>query len=122
MPYAYEIQEKNEYFHFTVSGVLESTEELTHFSSAMMACARDKGYTRVLFDERATPKKMDQHDWMVFADQWVLDNPREGMKVAAVYSSADVRAFHWIETILQNRSILCKIFDDMDEAKRWLMS
>jgi len=120
MPYSYAKQDKDGYLLFTLSGEVESAEDLTVFTRSLMREAARCDCWRLLLDERTISRKVDQYDLMVFADRWIMDKPRSGVKLAAVYSPDDARRFPWIETILQNRSLIYKIFDDMAEAERWL--
>ena len=122
MPYAFEVQEKPGYLLVTLSGVAETVDEMRAFSEAMVARVQEANCKRVLLDERVTIKKLDFHDCMIHAERWVSEKPRIGLRIAAVYSPPDAREFHWVETIFQNRSIVYKIFDAMDEAERWLLS
>ena len=122
MSYTFEVREMDGYLLFILSGVAESVDELRAFSEAMVVRALKTDSKRVLLDERDTIKKLDLHDCMVHAERWVTDKPRLGMRIAAVYTPADARAFHWVETIFQNRSISYKIFDAMDKAELWLLS
>ena len=122
MPYAFEVREKPGYLLITLSGVSETVAELRSFSEAMVARVQEANCKRVLLDERATIKKLDFHDCMIHAERWVSEKPRLGLRIAAVYAPADARNYHWVETIFQNRSIVYKIFDAMEEAEQWLMS
>jgi len=122
MPYVFDVQEKPGYLLFTLSGVAETVDEMRRFSEVMVTRAQASNCKRVLLDERATIKTLDFHDCMVHAERWVSEKPRIGLRIAAVYSPVHARDFHWVETIFQNRSIVYKIFDAMEEAEQWLMS
>ena len=122
MPYHIDIRPKDGYLLFTVSGTLESEEDALHYLDTVVTFALKEGQYRVLVDERKSSKKMDQHDCVLYADQWTSNNPPSGIRVAAVYSPSEAQKYHWVETILQNRSIMCRVFTDMNEARDWLLS
>ncbi|WP_419786913.1 hypothetical protein [Pseudodesulfovibrio sp.] len=120
MPYEFEVKEEDRYLLLVVSGEVETIEDMRAFSKALVECAEEKGYKRLILDQRLVSRKLDLHDYMVYADQWRLERPPSGIKIAAVYSQEDVNNFQWVETICQNRSIIYRIFSNSDEAERWL--
>ena len=122
MPYDFEAKPGEGYVRFTASGTIESTRDAMAYLKAILTSAQKANCLRVLVDERSVSKKLDMYDCVVSADQWTSDRPPSGIRVAAVYSPAEAQDFRWIETILKNRSVVCKIFNDMDEARKWLMS
>jgi len=120
MPFDFETELKDGYLLFVVSGSLDSAEDILTFSDAIAEHALRAGCNRVILDERAAFRNVDQHDFILFGDRWVASRPPMGIKVAAVYTAEDARKFHWVETIVRNRSMVCRIFDDMAAAVRWL--
>ena len=121
MTYDFETTPVDGYLRFTASGTIESAEEAMAYLKAILTSAQKANCLRVLVDERNVSKNLDMYDCVVSADRWTSDHPPSGIRVAAVYSPAEAQEFHWIETILNNRSVVCRIFDDMDEARKWLM-
>lgn len=119
MPYHIETLQKEDHLLISVSGTIEPTD-LGGYARAVDVLANKMGCHRVLIDERSVSRKVDQYDCINHTNQWLLHNP--GLKVAAVFTPDDAHKFRWIETILQNRSFVYKIFDDISEAKRWLLS
>ena len=107
---------------FSVSGLFESVEEAMRFSEDVERCARSRDQSRILLDYRMAIRKMDQHDYITYADRWTANRPPSGLRIAALYSTADAEKYRWIETFYQNRSIIYKIFDVMSEAEQWLKS
>jgi hypothetical protein len=122
MPFEFETQPRDGYLLLTASGRIESVEDAVDYLKAILTSARKAGFSRVLVDERNASRKADQHDCITCANLWTSGRPPSGIRVAAVYSPAEAKEYHWIETILQNRAIICRIFDEIGEAKEWLMS
>ena len=122
MPYKFETQPQDGYLLYTVSGTIDSVADGLEYVKAIVISAQKQGHYRILIDERTATKKMDQHDCVTWANEWTSRRSPTGIRVATVYSPAELQNFHWVETILQNRSIVCKIFDDMNEAREWLMA
>lgn len=122
MSYNLQMRKRDGYLLFTVTGTLESAEDLTAYSNDIEKHARQADVRHVLLDMREVSRRVDQHDCATYANKWSQDHPNIWLKVAAVYTAADAQRFKWVETIYKNRSINYKIFDDMEKAEHWLMS
>ena len=121
MPYTFEVHEKEDYLLMTASGTLESVEDLDSLSRLMWQKADQCQCRRFLIDETAVNKTIDPHDITVFAES-KIDNPRNRLRVAVVYSPENFSKLRWMETFLQNRSLAYRQFSSIEEARQWLMS
>ena len=121
MPYTYELQRKEGYALLIASGEIESVEDLVVLGQSMERLADKLDCWRFLIDERSVVMRIDPLDLTVFAENRI-DEPRTGLRVAVIYTPENLIRFHWVETILQNRSIPYRQFSSFKEAEQWLMS
>jgi len=122
MGFKIQIESRRAYLLVTLSGVLRSVDEAVCIAEQAIPAAQDGGYSRILQDERKLNVVMDVYDTMLAADQTGDFAPWSGIRVASLRSDRNWEIGKITETMLQNRSIIFKVFKDVDAAIDWLQS
>lgn len=80
-----------------------------------------RGAKRILFDDRELDMILDVLDAVIFAESVLEDEVQtEGYRYACLPPESGRRFYATFETILQNRSINYRLFDNEAEAIHWL--
>jgi len=121
MTYTACIQPMETYLKVTVSGTMESFEDLTGFAELLRKLSEEYALNWVLLDERNLRRHLDVLDIYTFAETDIsAEAAVRGVRLASLPHPKDMEFARNIETILHNRSVSYRVFSDPDEAKAWL--
>ncbi|WP_316898620.1 hypothetical protein [Pseudodesulfovibrio indicus] len=123
MSYTACIQSMDSYLIVTVSGSIESSEELADLAGLLVSMGREYGMTRALLKEYRLIKNVDALDiYSVGEAQVSVEAAAMGVRVACLPNPDEIQLAHTLETVLCNRSVNYRIFEDEETAVAWLTS
>jgi len=109
------------YLKISVSGTMESLEEMADFAELLGRLSEEYGLYRALIDERQLLKHLDVFDAYRMAEADISTRAAaKGVRIACLPNPQDAKFARNMETILHNRSISYQGFSDPDEAVAWL--
>ncbi|OIQ50317.1 hypothetical protein BerOc1_02248 [Pseudodesulfovibrio hydrargyri] len=121
MNYTACIQPMGTYLKVTVSGTMESLEDLTDFADLLRKLSDEYGLNWALLDERRLRKHFDILDAYNLAEADITaEAAARGVRMACLPHPEDLEFARNIETIMHNRSISYRVFTDQKDAEAWL--
>ena len=121
MNYTACIQPLETYLKVTVSGTMESFEDLADFADLLRKLSDEYSQNWLLLDERKLRRHLDVLDIYSLAEADISTQAAvRGIRMACLPHPEDAEFAKNIETIMQNRSISYRVFSDPDEAEAWL--
>ncbi|MEZ7198894.1 hypothetical protein [Pseudodesulfovibrio karagichevae] len=121
MNYTACIQPMETYLKITVSGTMESLEDMADFAELLSRMGEEYGLRWMLLDEKRLKKHLDVLDAYRLAEADItMQAAIRGVRIACMPNPEDIEFARNMETILHNRSISYRIFGDEDEAAAWL--
>ena len=122
MPYFTSLQYLNGYLRVTVTGTLESVEELFNYARLLAKEGEEHQTTRALVDERKLVDHTDLMDAYILSESdFTADMAMRGVRVACLAGPENLEQTMAFETVMQNRSLNYRVFTDEDTATAWLM-
>lgn len=122
MPYKASFQYQGTYLKVTLSGSLESTEELFDYAQLLVRMGEEYQTRRALVDKRKLEDKTDLMDaYQLSESKLTADSAMKGVRIACLADSTNLEHLTAYETVMQNRSLNYKIFTDEDLATAWLL-
>ncbi len=121
MPYSIKAVDKEKYLMFIVEGEAAGFDDISAYADNALSLAFEYERNRILFDETQAVIRFDAHDVFLLAEHLVdLNVAAMGVRAAIVCAQSNCAMTRCVETALQNRSINCKMFEDMKSAEEWL--
>jgi hypothetical protein len=109
------------YLKVTISGTMESLEDLTDFVELLRKLGNEYGLNWILLDERKLRRHLDVLDIYHLAEADIaVEAAARGVRLASLPHPEELQLARNIETILHNRSISYRVFNDEAEAEAWL--
>jgi hypothetical protein len=109
------------YLKVTVSGTMESLDDLADFANLLRKLGGEYGLNWVLLDERKLRRPLDILDIYHLAEADItLEAATRGVRMACLPHPEDMEFAKNMETVLHNRSVSYRIFTDEQEAEAWL--
>ncbi|MGL1863042.1 MAG: hypothetical protein OCC46_11025 [Pseudodesulfovibrio sp.] len=121
MTYDYAMTMKDDYLLVTIGGESNTIEDVLSLADRVLIEAKRNNCTCILFDERTVTVNLDQHDVYQCTEALAEHLPSAGIRVAVVHNTTDLAIYQCFETMLRNRSINYKLFDDFQSAEKWLL-
>lgn len=117
------ISPRVDHLSVTVSGDVESIQEIVDYTKAFRVEAVRLGLRRVLLNYTEARFDMDYHDMRELAEIGVHnDFPLFGLRIAVICLPDDLDRHRLFETIAVNRSISYQVFTDPDRALSRLLA
>ena len=121
MPYTACIQPEETYLKISISGTMDTFEELFDFAELLNRLGLEYGITRALLDQRRLRKHLDGLDFYRLAESdLTADAAARGVRLACLPNPQDCALARNVETLLHNRSVSYRVFADGKEAVAWL--
>ncbi|WP_338669180.1 hypothetical protein [Pseudodesulfovibrio methanolicus] len=109
------------YLKISVSGTMESMEDMADFAELLDRLSEEYGLYRALLDETRLRKHLDVLDAYRLAEADISTRAAaKGVRMACLPSPQGAEFARNMETILHNRSVSYRVFSDPDEAVAWL--
>ena len=119
--YAVRYEERDGYLYVFVEGPAEQLEASIETFSAIAQECKDRGFKRILIEEDLGTN-LEFVDMYNFASQ-VPEMGFRGIKVAVSDRHIDHLEDNLFgETVAVNRGTLVRVFSDVNEAEKWLLS
>ena len=120
VPYRSEIQPKDEYLYAFVEGQ-DSFETSETFWFELLEECKDKNYSKLLIEENLEGELSSSETYELSVK--LAKSDYKNLTVAFVDRQADHKDSNkYGETIVTNRGVRIKVFDDLDVAKQWLLA
>ena len=119
MSIEYQIQDKSPILKVKAVGTCDHLGQLKEYVLAMHEATLSAGLARVLVDERELRYHLSTTESFE-SGKLVAETAPSGLKMAVVCSPAGKADAKFWETVAVNRGAAVKIFDDVDDAERWL--
>ncbi|MGE4421804.1 MAG: hypothetical protein AB7D39_05865 [Pseudodesulfovibrio sp.] len=121
MNYTACIQPMETYLKITVSGTMESLEDMADFAELLSRMGDEYGLHWMLLDEKRLKKYLDVLDAYRLAEADITAQAAtRGVRMACLPNPEDIEFARNMETILHNRSVSYRVFENKDEAVAWL--
>jgi hypothetical protein len=117
MAYTVSIDTGEGYMRFELAGTL-TKEEIDSAMAEVLALRKEHGISRILCDQRRLTTPPDDTRGFLTAMQFGTE-PYAGIKLAIIRNRA--REERLFDIASSNRGVPVKIFDDEEQAKRWLL-
>jgi len=123
MPVSTNISLEDGFLRIISVGTMIGLREAQEYGDRMYAAATRYGVKRILLDERHMVDREDVMDAYEVSESGTLTKMgMAGFRLALVTSPANLEINQAWETILRNRAINLKVFSDIHDAERWLVS
>jgi hypothetical protein len=115
--------EEEEVVRVTTSGVLDSLEQVAAFAGEALSRAGQLGVHRILIDHRMVTYSLSTSSIYRLPGTLRGVGRRVGTRTAILVTDGPSRDdFQFLETVLQNRGLVARLFHDYDEAITWLVA
>lgn len=101
------------------TGSDDDLQDVLNYNEAVLKKALETNTKRVLCDERNLEYKIGKIDTFQAAE-YVSEKVPSVSKIAIVYNPSQKEDAEFWETAAVNRWLSVKIFEDIDEAEKWL--
>lgn len=116
------IERKERHFIARLSG-RTTDKDLLEYADIVMDAARRFDMNRVLLDERDIIHESDMlGGYMASEHPAVTEAAARGLRVALIGTPANRIPNKAFETLMRNRSVNCRLFEDFEEAEAWLLA
>ena len=122
MAYGYTIEKRPGYLLYTTSGDISDVADLLKGVNEVLEVAAEHGYN-ILLDDRGLVVNLTNMDAILTGDYLnELQVQSRGMRVASIQSPENMAIGRMFETVLVNRSISFRVFEDFESAEAWVTS
>ncbi|WP_319470652.1 hypothetical protein [uncultured Pseudodesulfovibrio sp.] len=119
----YEIFREDGYLRIVTTGTLRTIEELIAYGTFMYDQATSLQIPRILLDEDKMDDAADASTIYEWCEHEVVSKTATaGIRIAGICTAENYACNKVFETMLQNRSYNYKVFQDEQEAIKWLTS
>ena len=113
------IEDRQKFIWVTATGQLSASRSVELCGEAI-ALAKKEGLRRFLFDFQDAVPNLTFADIFRIPDQLRMVMPIPQNRTAIVYRRYRI-IYRFVETMTFNRGYQVKVFEDMDEAMKWLI-
>lgn len=117
----FNISPKGKMLFVKASGEDENIEEVKEYAQAILESAFQNESNIILCDERELIYKLSVIDTFQLAE-FVSQNCPLIFKVAIVTNTDNIKDINFYETVVTNRGMRLKVFNQIQEAEDWLFS
>jgi len=122
MSYEYTITPQDGYLLYITSGVLDDVESLLACTGIALQEAMAKECNLLIDDRRLTINLSNLDATLTGEHLAEIDLQVMGIRIASVQSPENMELGRMFETVLTNRSLVFKVFEDRESAINWLNS
>ncbi len=119
MAIEYSFKPQGELMLVTASGHDDSLEDTIDYGMAVLKACLENQCTRVLCDERELEYRLGTVDTYQLAETAVQAAPKL-VRIAIVIGPENLEDAAFYETVAKNRGLSVKVFQEMNEARKWL--
>lgn len=122
MPAENFVTPRDRYLFIVTIGSMKNAEEIIENAEFIEKELSKHSLRRALLDQRKMVDEEDVLDATMVADSPVMERmAMNGTRLACLSTTRNMEINRAFETILRNRSVLFKAFDDEAEAEAWLL-
>lgn len=115
--YTVDFIEERDYLHVTCSGKVEGIINMMTYSGAALQITLEKGFTKVLVDEREVSIILSDHDQHELMNFFLNDFPKSlNVKFSVVYAEKNKSVVYFFEDLSKRVGFDCTFYKTIEEG------